>query len=213
MKRIFLVAAALGCAVAGLVPAASAREGHATGLAGLEMLKQTMVPIENAPPLDAGLLMGTDGKPASAQVLRGHWTLLYFGFTSCQDVCPTTLQTLASVAHDPASGVSDGRTSVVFVSVDPARDSADRLRGYLGAFDPRIVGLRGEPEALRRFATSAGAAFLPGESGMEHSTSIFVLDVSGRPVAVLLRPSNAHRIVADLAQLRATHDPKLAQRH
>ena len=83
MKRKSLVAAALGAAVACLVPAASADEGHVAGLASLEMHKQTMVALESSAPLDAAALVGTDGKPASAQLLRGHWTLLYFGFTSC----------------------------------------------------------------------------------------------------------------------------------
>ncbi len=176
------------------------------------MLTRTVVPIENAPPLDAGILVGTDGKPASAKLLRGHWTLLYFGYTSCQDVCPTTLATLAKVAHDPASGVSDGRTGIVFVSVDPAHDTPARMRSYLGAFDSHIVGLGGEMAAVRRFSTAAGAGFESTGSGSDHSTSIFVLDVSGRPVAALLRPSDPKRIIADLANLRASHDPAVATR-
>jgi protein SCO1/2 len=213
MKRRSLVAATVGVAIACLVPAASAHEGHGAGMASLEMLKQTVVPIENAAPLDAGALVGTDGKPASAQLLRGHWTLLYFGYTSCQDVCPTTLATLAKVARDPASGVGEGRTGIVFVTVDPAHDTPVRMRGYLGAFDARIVGLGGAMDSVRRFGAAAGAGFEANESGPDHSTSVFVLDMSGRPVAVLLRPSDPKRIVADLAKLRASHDPAVAQRH
>ncbi len=212
MKRRFLIAAALGAALGG-IPAAWAHPGHSDSApASLEMLTRTMVPIENAAPLDAGTLVATDGKPASAQLLRGHWSLLYFGYTSCQDVCPTTLHTLAKVAHDPASGVAEGRTGIVFVSIDPAHDTPERLRGYLGAFDRRIVGLGGEGGAIRRFTSAAGAGFAASDSGSDHSTSVFVLDESGRPVAVLLRPSDPKRIVADLAALRASHDPTLAQR-
>jgi len=213
MTRRFLIAAALGLALGGN-PGAWAHGGHsADAPASLEMLTRTVVPIENAAPLDAGTLVGTDGKPATAQLLRGRWSLLYFGYTSCQDVCPTTLHTLAKVAHDPASGVAEGRTGIVFVSIDPMRDTPERLRGYLGAFDTHIVGLGGERGAVRRFTSAAGAGFAPTESGSDHSTSIFVIDESGRPVAVLLRPSDPKRIVADLAALRASHDPTLAQRH
>jgi cytochrome oxidase Cu insertion factor (SCO1/SenC/PrrC family) len=87
------------------------------------------------------------------------------------------------------------------------------MRSYLGAFDPRIVGLGGEMASVRRFSAAAGAGFEANESGSDHSTSIFVLDVSGRPVATLLRPSDPKRIVADLLKLRASHDPALAQGH
>jgi protein SCO1/2 len=213
MTSRFLVASALSLTLAGacVVPAVEAHEGHTTGLASLEMLRQTVVPIENSGPLDAATLVGTDGKPAATQLLRGHWSLVYFGFTSCRDVCPTTLQTLATVARDPASGVAEGRTSIVFVSVDPAHDTPARLKSYLSAFDARIVGLAGETNAVKKFSTAAGAAYAPGEEGLEHSTSVFVLDEAGRPVAVMLRPSNPKRIVADLKGLRASHDPKLAQ--
>jgi len=208
-----IAASALALALAGAVPAVEAHGAHGTAPASLEALTSTVVPIENAAPLDAGSLTGTDGKLASAQLLRGHWTLLYFGFTSCQDVCPTTLATLAKVARDPASGVGEGRTGIVFVSVDPAHDTPARMRGYLGAFDTRIVGLGGAMDSVRRFGAAAGAGFEANESGTDHSTSVFVLDMSGRPVAVLLRPSDPKRIVADLAKLRASHDPAVAQRH
>jgi protein SCO1/2 len=212
MTRKLLIAS-LALAVANLagLPAARAHEGHPHAPASLDMLTRTVMPIENAPPLDAGILVDTDGKAASTQLLRGHWTLLYFGFTTCQDVCPTTLATLAKVARDPASGVADGRTGIVFVSVDPANDTPARIRSFVGAFDPRIVGLGGKLAAVQRFGAAAGAGFAANGSGTDHSTSIFVLDVSGRPVATLLRPSDPKRIVADLAKLRASHDPALAQ--
>ncbi len=211
-RRLFVASLGLGLAGLAALPVAWAHEGHAAAV-DLGMLTRTVVPIENAAPLDAGILLGTDGKPATTQLLRGHWTLLYFGFTTCQDVCPRTLATLAKVARDPASGVADGRTGIVFVSVDPEHDTPARMRSYLASFDPRIVGLGGETSAVRRFGSAAGAGFEASASGNDHSTSIFVLDVSGRPVATLLRPSDPARIVADLARLRASHDPTVAQRH
>jgi protein SCO1/2 len=211
-RRLFVASMVLALACCARMPGASAHEGHGASV-NLGMLTSTVVPIENAAPLDAGILLGTDGKRASTQLLRGHWTLLYFGFTTCQDVCPTTLATLAKVARDPASGVGDGRTDIVFVSVDPEHDTPARMRGYLASFDSHIVGLGGEMAAVRRFGSAAGAGFEASASGNDHSTSIFVLDVSGRPVATLLRPSDPKRIVADLAKLRASHDPTVAQGH
>jgi protein SCO1/2 len=207
-----LVVSALGLALAGWcgLPAAQAHEEHPP--TSFEMLTRTVMPIENSAPLDAESLVAMDGKPASAQLLRGHWSLLYFGYTSCQDVCPTTLQALGRVARDPASGVADGRTSIFFVSVDSVRDTPARLRSYLSAFDAHIVGLGGERGAVRKFTAAAGAGFTANDEGTYHSTSVFVLDASGRPVAVLLNPSNPKRIVVDLGQIRASHDPTLAQR-
>ena len=98
------------------------------------------------------------------------------------------------------------------MSVDPATDTPARLRAYLSTMDAPIVGLRGEQDAVKSFATAAGAAYAPGEDGLEHSTAVFVLDEAGRPVAVLPRPSNPKRIVADLVRLRASHNATLAQR-
>jgi protein SCO1/2 len=211
MTRRFVLTTAFALAAAAIAPGAGAHGSHAAP-ASLEMLTRTVVPIENSAPLDAATLVGTDGKPASAQLLRGHWTLLYFGYTSCPDVCPTTLATLARVARDPQSGVADGRTSIVFVSVDPVRDTPQRLRAYVHAFDPRIVGLGGKRDAVRHFASAAGAGYGPAESGTDHSTSVFVLDISGRPVAALLRPSDPAHIVADFAKVRASHASTVAQR-
>ncbi|HXS54369.1 MAG TPA: SCO family protein [Usitatibacter sp.] len=211
MIRTSILGRALAVALAAIAPAASAHGSHEAA-ASLEMLTRTIVPIENSAPLDAATLVGTDGKPASAQLLRGHWTLLYFGYTSCPDVCPTTLATLARVARDPASGVADGRTRIVFVSVDPVHDTPQRLRTYLHAFDSRIVGLAGRRDAVRHFASAAGAGYGATQSGTDHSTSVFVLDISGRPVAALLRPSDPAHIVADFAQVRASHASTVAQR-
>jgi protein SCO1/2 len=201
MRIACLVAALLGLAAFG--PAA-AHPGHGPASA-LSALDASVVPIDGAEPLRATALVGTDGKPFAADGLRGRWTVLFFGFTSCTDVCPTTLATLAAVARDPASGVAEGRTRIVFVTMDPARDTPRKMREYLSAFDKRIVGLTGSAEALRRFAAGAGADAAEVEGGIDHSTSLFVLDADARPVAVFPHPGNAKRIVADFDALRLAH--------
>jgi protein SCO1/2 len=169
--------------------------------AGLDVLDQTVLQVTPAAPLALPALVASDGKPFAAAGLRGRWSVVFFGFTACPHVCPTTLQTLAAVSRDPASGVASGRTQVVFVSVDP-RDTPEVIRAYLENFDRRIVGLGGQGDAVARFATAAGAGFAAAGGGIDHSTSLFVVDPEGRLAAVLLRPSEARRVVSDLRSLR-----------
>ena len=194
-----LVAAAACALVA--VYAARSHSGHEAH-ASLEALDRTLLRIEPPQPIAVPQLVAADGTPLAPEWLRGRWSVLFFGFTSCPDVCPTTLRTLSDVARDPASGVASGATRIVFVSVDPRTDTPERMRGYLANFDARIVGLSGGEQAVERFATAAGASFAAKGGGFDHSTSLFVVDPSGRLAAVMLRPAEARRIVADLASLR-----------
>jgi protein SCO1/2 len=177
--------------------ALTGHEAHA----GLAALDQTVLQVAPADPLALPTLVASDGRPFAAGGLRGRWSVVFFGFTACPHVCPTTLQTLAAVARDPASGVASGRTQVVFVSVDP-RDTPEVIRAYVGNFDARIVGLGGREDAVARFAAAAGAGFAAAGGGIDHSTSLFVVDPEGRLAAVILRPSQARRVVSDLRSLR-----------
>jgi protein SCO1/2 len=168
----------------------------------LAALDRTMMPVKPGEPLSVTGFVDAQGKSADPQQLRGHWSLVFFGYTSCPDVCPTTLATLAAVARDPASGIADHSVQVVFVSVDPKRDTPQRLKDYLAAFDARFVGLTGPRAALERLASQVGAGYEASDSGFDHSTSVFIVDPQGRTAAVLLHPSDPARIIADLASVR-----------
>ena len=136
--------------------------------------------------------------------LHGHPTLLFFGFTNCPDVCPTTLATLEQVLRQaPLPG-----TRVAFVSVDPERDSAASLQAYLSAFDPNFIGLRGDRAALAPLLRSLNAIAvrqdLPnGNYTMDHSATLYLLDTEGRLVAVFSPPFSAPKLTADLRQVSA----------
>lgn len=222
MRRALLLSAA-GLAVVALVlaaahgrfahdgpagPAGHAHAGHAGHAhaghahASMAALDRSVIAAARGAPLEVPLLRGADGKPFAAERLRGRWSLLFFGYTSCPDVCPTTLQALARLARDPAGGIATGDTQVVFVSVDPERDTPQRVAAYLGGFDARFVGATGDREAVARFAEAAGAGFAPSGARIDHSTSLFVVDPDGRLAGVLLRPADPERIRADLASLR-----------
>jgi len=141
-------------------------------------------------------LSGADFGLAS---LRGHPTLLFFGFTNCPDVCPNTLATLAQVQRTPPLPGSQ----VVFITVDPERDSAASLQVYLGAFNKSFIGARGNAAALAPLLKSLGAIAvrenLPdGSYTMDHSATLYLLDARGRLVAVFSPPFSAPKLTADL---------------
>ena len=97
-------------------------------------------------------LVDTSGAPFDFASTSGRLTILFFGYANCPDICPITLATL-----DEALGLVDGvRADVVFVSVDPARDTPEQLRAYLDRFDTRFIGLTGTPEQLRAAQQAAG---------------------------------------------------------
>jgi protein SCO1/2 len=204
LKRLaagaLLAAAACALVSVYISPAPSRHDGHAP----LGALEETLLRLDPGEPVALPALVTGDGQPLAPDRLRGRWSVVFFGFTACPHVCPTTLQTLAAVSRDPASGVASGAAQIVFISVDPERDTPDRVRSYLENFDRRIVGLTGSPEAIGRFVAAAGAGYQAHADSIDHSTSLFVLDPAGRLAAVLLRPADPVRIIADLRSLRGS---------
>jgi len=130
--------------------------------------------------------------------LAGAPTVVFFGFTHCPDVCPTTLLKLAR-----ARAAAHASWRVVFVSLDPGRDSPALLAQYLHAFDSSFVGLTGSAAAIGELAARFGVAFarvdLPGgDYTIDHSATLFLLDREGRMVAVFTPPFDEARLAADL---------------
>jgi protein SCO1/2 len=194
-----LCAAAIGAAAWFLL----SPRGEDAASAADAALEQTVLAVPPAAPLAIPTVSATDDAPFDSDRLRGAWTVVFFGFTSCPDVCPTTLQVLAAAAREPASGVAAGSTRLVFVTVDPERDTVPRMKAYLSSFRAPIVGVSGERSSIKRVAERFGAAATGKASGMDHSTSLFVVDPAGRLAAVLLHPGDAHRLAADIGALRA----------
>jgi protein SCO1/2 len=194
-----LLAAAAGALLAfGVAREPSPHEAHAP----LDALEQTLLRLVPGEPVALPALVTSDGQAVSPERLHGRWSVVFFGFTACPDVCPTALQVLSAASRDPASGVASGATQIVFISVDPDTDTPDRIRRYLENFDRRIVGLTGSREALQRFTAAAGADYQARADGIDHSTSLFVIDPEGRLAGILLRPADPARIAADLKSLR-----------
>jgi protein SCO1/2 len=171
---------------------------------GVPLLTGTWLPEPRE--LAAFELQDLAGKPYNNASLRGRPHLLFFGFTYCPDVCPTTLATLSQVlAADAAAPLGDA--SVVFVSIDPERDTAANLQLYLGAFDKRFAGARPASEAalaplLKSLGAIAMRVALPdGSYTMDHTAAIYVLDAKGRYRAVFTPPYTVATLKADLQRI------------
>ena len=128
-------------------------------------------------------LLDQNGAQVSERDILGRPTVLFFGFTFCPDVCPTTLASLSAVLGRMGSDADKVR--VFFITVDPERDTPDTLKQYLSAFDPRIRALTGAPDRIAAVTKALGvyAAKVKLDGGgysLDHTASVFLLDAEGR---------------------------------
>ncbi len=150
-----------------------------------------------------------DGQAFTLGDLRGHWSLVFFGYTHCPDICPTTMSVLAqartkSVADFP---------QVYFVTVDPQRDTPEILQDYVRYFDTSFVGLTGEAAMLGALATQLSTVYMraPAEAGseneylMDHSSAIMLINPQGQLAAFINSPHSAQSIQQALSKLVANH--------
>jgi protein SCO1/2 len=148
-------------------------------------------------------LPGSDGSEVTLARYRGKVVLLTFGFTHCAAVCPTTLATLAQ-ARGKLGKAADG-VQVIYVTVDPQRDTAEHMRSYLAAFDRSFIGATGTPEALAAVRRNYGVTAVKEGTGpdyaMAHTSSIFLIDRAGTLRAVMPFGHDAADFVHDIKLL------------
>jgi len=147
-------------------------------------------------------LVDAHGTPTTVAGLRGHPTLVFFGFTHCPDVCPLTLSILANVQRQAAVP----NLKVAFITVDPERDTPQQVGAYVSSFGRDFIGLTGSaPEILKAtqsFGVAAARVELAGGGyTMDHSAAVFALDSQARIVAVFTPPLSAERMSRDMARL------------
>jgi protein SCO1/2 len=148
-----------------------------------------------------------EGREVRAADVRGEVVLLFFGYTHCPDVCPTTLARLAQAIK--AMGDKGRRVRILFVTVDPARDPPELLHDYVRAFSPQATGLRGSTAQLdalaRRYRVAYGrdAPDAHGDYAVSHSSAVFAFDAEGRARLLIQPELSAGDIAADLARLVA----------
>ena len=164
------------------------------------------VVMQSATPAPAIDLEATTGGMASLDSFGGKLVVVYFGYTHCPDVCPTTLSSLNKALDLMGDGAED--VQVVMVTVDPERDTAEYLAEYMTYFDESFIGLTGSIEDISRIATAYGVFFAADEGDIEsgytvaHNASLMVIGRDGHLRLILPPELTADEIAADLRYLR-----------
>ena len=162
--------------------------------------------IDRAQPTIGGpfALTQDDGQPATDRSFRGKYLLIYFGYTSCRDVCPLTLASVAG-ALDSLGAKADG-VQPLFITVDPHRDTAAVMHPYVAAFSPRLIGLTGAPAALRQVAREYRVTAVrhsggdPQDYRVDHSSVLYLVGPDGRYLAPIRADASSASIAQDLAR-------------
>jgi protein SCO1/2 len=155
-----------------------------------------------SPDLAFTMTRASDGRVVDANAYRGKVVIVYFGYTNCPDVCPATLANLTEAIQK--LGPHAAAVQVLFVTVDPDRDTLPKLKEYTAAFDPHIDALRGDDNALMRFARRYRVAYSVETSptyDVMHSESVFFFDTTGRARLVALKTDDTTAMAKDIASL------------
>lgn len=203
IRSIALATVVAIVAIAGGVLLARAMLGD-NATVQLELAKATLLDPPRALP-EFTLTDHTGANFAAAQ-LKDHWSLLFFGFTHCPDVCPTTLGMLAQTEKALADLPAEQRPQIVLVSVDPQRDTPEQLASYVRFFSPSFTGVTGSQEAIDKFTRALGVpvAISPLANGgysVDHSAAIFLIDPSGALRALFSTPHSPAIIAADYRRI------------
>jgi protein SCO1 len=146
-------------------------------------------------------LIDQDGQPFRDQDLKGKTFLVFFGFTHCPDVCPTTLFEISEIMRK--LGPEADRTAALFISVDPERDTPEAMKDYLSSFDPHLRGLTGDAASLAAVAKAYRVYYkkVPLEGGdytMDHTAIVYLMDKQGRFVSPFSMKRTADVAAAEL---------------
>jgi len=159
-------------------------------------------------------LTDQNGRTVTDQDFKGRPFLVFFGFTHCPDVCPTTLALLANVQKQAAAADQElSGIKVALISVDPERDTPQQLGSYIASFRGDFIGLTGNAseivKATRAFGVASARVDLGGGNyTMDHSATVFALDSQARIVAVFTPPLSAEKLTRDLARLKPVLKPR-----
>lgn len=155
-----------------------------------------ILPISSALPEFS--LLDQTGAAVTADTFRGQWNLVFFGYTNCPDICPTTLQTLANAKRELAATGVDTLPRIVLVSVDPERDTPELLGQYVDYFGDDNLAVTGQLEEVTKLTSALGIYFgkaptEDGNYGVDHSAAVLVIDPKGEFMALFSAP----HVVAD----------------
>ncbi len=209
---IMITAVALAAMLAGMWLAATYRENDSR--ASL-LPNRGMTLFPDPKPLTAFALTDHQNRVFDLSRLKGKWSFLFFGFTHCPDICPTTLAVLAR-ARDKIAKQTAGAEDIqfIFVSVDPNRDTISRLKQYVGYFHETFLGVTGDDTQIGNLAGQLGAAYevsiTPGLKNYPviHTAAVFLVDPQARYHAVFTSPHDADVISRRLEFVRVLEEGK-----
>lgn len=199
-----LVAVGLGVAIGGKVfkapPAELPAQLHATYLPEGKVLTDFE-------------LIDQDNRPFDRSRLQGHWSVLFFGYTHCPDVCPTTLQVMKNVwTKLPRERFGGAEPQMIFVSVDPGRDTPERLKKYVKYYNEQFIGVTGKLEKLDGFVDQLGVMYGyedPPEGSehylVNHTSRLILIDPQGKMRAVLSPPHRQETILQALLSIQSRY--------
>lgn len=157
--------------------------------------------------LPALQLASTGGATVNSQALTGKWSLVFFGYTFCPDICPTTLAELRQLKKLLPEDAQHN-LQILMVSVDPHRDSTEQLQLYLEYFDPEFIGLTGELADIQTLSNALSIPFIPGDTSLprytvDHSGNLAILSPDGRQYGFIRAPLDVKEIAQQLPKLIA----------
>ncbi|MDO3381744.1 SCO family protein [Gilvimarinus algae] len=154
-------------------------------------------------------LLDQNGQPFTREDFKGHWSLLFFGFTHCPDICPTTMADLARL-HQALPDTIAKETEVMLVSLDPARDTPELLNDYVSYFNPDFTGVTGDFLAIRRFANQVNVAFTKVTQGddytVDHSGNIVIINPRGDYHGFFKPPFELARLKTTFSSIHESFD-------
>lgn len=169
------------------------------------MLDAGIILLPQSRPVPALSLINHDGEAVQMDELQGKWTLLFFGYTFCPDICPATLAELRQLRSDLPETVRE-RMQPVLVSVDPHRDTPEQLGKYLKFFGEGFVGLTGSLDEIQTLANGVGIPFIPGDTSREnytvdHSGNLVIIGPDGRQRGFIRAPLKVQKLREQLPGL------------
>lgn len=170
----------------------------------VELLNGTAL-IGQEKPLLPFNLIGKGNQPFTLDNFKGYWSYVFFGYTHCPDICPTTLQ----VMNQTLQQLSPDEAQAVFISVDPERDTIEKIKSYVEYFNPDMLGATGDPEVINKLTRHIGIIYQRVENPaskenylVDHSASILLINPRGELAAVLSPPFDPKNLAADLRTVK-----------
>lgn len=179
------------------------------GAASYEFYRRSHTPTASATVfpeprvLEAFTLIDTQGRPFTLQQLKQHWSLMFFGFTRCPSICPTTLSTLNQLYQQLAERRQQPIPQVIFISIDPAQDTLSRIKHYATGFNPAFIGLTGTSSQLASLTKALGVMYMTvkgddGTNTIDHTGSLFLFNPQGQLTAIFSMPHDAKELADNI---------------